>query len=441
MSNVKKSVAERTRHQRQYNRWVNKRQMQIRTEPRKQDTSSKSGNDTNTDDGDIKPIYDEEPMAETVVQFQKDFSRMEAHCIALELKYQSQSVKSKKHGQFLKEKSIEAKINKHRIGTINIELKHSVAKLLAENEHLHKENKHMKQTYKDLYDSIKRTRVQMKDHSDSLIAQMNKKSVENADLKALIQDKVFAIAALKNELRKLKGNSVDTKFVKPSVLGKPTLQPLRNQSVVRQANAFKSERPKFSKTMNSRNSGSFSDSKHFVCSACHKCVFNSNHDACITKLLKEVNSRAKIQSHKTRNNNKLVEQKSHIQKGRQIITGHRFSPNKSAPMYENKSPRSCIRWKPTVRIFKSVGLRWIPTGKLFDSCTSKADSESTHGSNVCKQTLDLSTDMIVMTSMIKLESLFGPLFDEYFNGENQVVSKSSAIPTADASDKRKQQPD
>ncbi|GKG05287.1 hypothetical protein Tco_0325373, partial [Tanacetum coccineum] len=99
-----------------------------------------------------------------------------------------------------------------------------------------------------------------------------------------------------------------------------------------------------------------------------------------------VNSRAKIQSHKTRNNNKPVDQESHTQKpGRQIFTGHRFSP------------RSDLRWKPTGRIFKFVGLRWIPTRKLFASCTSKDDSEPTHGSNVdipniheCKQTLDLS---------------------------------------------------
>ncbi|GJZ19574.1 hypothetical protein Tco_0556164 [Tanacetum coccineum] len=46
-------------------------------------------------------------------------------------------------------------------------------------------------------------------------------------------------------------------------------------------------------------------------------------------------------------------------------------------------------------IFKSVGLGGYPTGKLFDSCTSKVDSEPPHGSNVdipniheCKQTLD-----------------------------------------------------
>ncbi|GKA58386.1 hypothetical protein Tco_0757574, partial [Tanacetum coccineum] len=152
------------------------------------------------------------------------------------------------------------------------------------------------------------------------------------------------------------------------------------------------------KADHSKSSSSFSDSKNFVCSTCHKCVFNANHDACITKLLKEVNSRAKIQSNKTTNSNKPVDQKSHTQKpSRQIFTGHRFSPNKTSAVYEKTSPRSDLRWKPTGRIFKSVGLRWIPTGKLFDSCTSKVDSEPPHGSNVdiphihaCKQTLDVS---------------------------------------------------
>ncbi|GKC65147.1 hypothetical protein Tco_1097745 [Tanacetum coccineum] len=34
------------------------------TESGKQDTSSMSGNDANADDANIKPVYDEEPMAE-----------------------------------------------------------------------------------------------------------------------------------------------------------------------------------------------------------------------------------------------------------------------------------------------------------------------------------------------------------------------------------------
>ncbi|GJW24631.1 hypothetical protein Tco_0038442 [Tanacetum coccineum] len=108
-------------------------------------------------------------------------------------------------------------------------------------------------------------------------------------------------------------------------------------------------------------------------------------------------------------------------------------PNKTSAVYEKTSPTSDLRWKPTSRIFKTVGLRWVPTGKILASCTSKDDSEPTHEVP--------TTDMISMTSMIELESLFGLLFDEYFNVENQVVSKPFDVTTADASNKRQQQPD
>ncbi|GJY89847.1 hypothetical protein Tco_0505043 [Tanacetum coccineum] len=440
-------------------------------------------------------------LKKTVGQFQKDFSKLEARCINLELQLQNYVLKSRQHGQFLKEKSKEAKI-KHDIDsieTINIKLEHSVAKLLLENAHLHKDNEHLKKIYKDLYDFIKQTRVQTKDHNDSLIAQLNKKSIENADLNAQIQEKVFAIAALKNELRKSLGNSVDTKFAKPSILEKLPLQPLRNQSVVRQPNAFKSERPKFSKpwfasqvdvnnnlskpvtppywpnvkdpafakryhviassksrnnsknmprfssndmvhnhyiekakkktherdrtsktsvmpstrlqntangskpkprsmnqmtrnwpthkssyvtktnvpkTEHSRNSSSFLDSKLFVCSTCRECVFNSNHDACITNLLKEVNSRGKKQSLKTTKRDIPIEKKSNAKKSeRRISTGHKFSPNKSSVVYvKTTPPRSGLTWKPTGRIFTYVGLRWIPTRKTVETCLNTNDS-------------------------------------------------------------------
>nr|GEZ47349.1 hypothetical protein [Tanacetum cinerariifolium] len=138
------------------------------------------------------------------------------------------------------EKSNEAKV-KHEIDvteTINIELEHKVANLLKEKEIL-------KKHYKDLYDSIKVTRTKTIEQTTSLIT-------KNDEFKAQLQEKGFKIAALKNKSRKLKGNSVDTKFAKPSIMGKPILQPPRNQSIVRQPNAFKSERPKFSKPWNSQ---------------------------------------------------------------------------------------------------------------------------------------------------------------------------------------------
>ncbi|GJS22802.1 hypothetical protein Tco_0451434 [Tanacetum coccineum] len=110
----------------------------------------------------------------------------------------------------------------------------------------------------------------------------------------------------------------------------------------------------------SRNSRNFSDSKHFVCSTCQKCVFNANHDASVTKFLNEVNSRAKVPFHKIQTRRASIAKKPE----RQIPTGH----------------------------------RWVPTGKIFTFSTTKVDSESPHGSNTyitdshaCKQTLDLST--------------------------------------------------
>ncbi|GKB97969.1 retrovirus-related pol polyprotein from transposon TNT 1-94 [Tanacetum coccineum] len=62
--------------------------------------------------------------------------------------------------------------------------------------------------FKDQFDSVKKTWVRTKEHSESLIAQSNSKSVENADLKAQIQDKVFVITSLKNDLRKQKGKEI-----------------------------------------------------------------------------------------------------------------------------------------------------------------------------------------------------------------------------------------
>ncbi|GJW78347.1 hypothetical protein Tco_0140029 [Tanacetum coccineum] len=157
----------------------------------------------------------------------------------------------------------------------------------------------------------------------------------------------------------------------------------------------------------SRNSRNFSDSKHFVCSTCQKCVFNANHDSCVTKFLKEVNSRAKVPSNKTTNRNKPVEQiRVATKPNRQIPTGHRFLIKRTSTVHEKTtSPRSCLRWQPTGRILKTVCLRWVPTGKIFTSSTTKVDSEPPNGSkeditNQCEseQALDVSAGTLLSTA-------------------------------------------
>nr|GEX48673.1 hypothetical protein [Tanacetum cinerariifolium] len=56
-------------------------------------------------------------LKKTVAQFQKDFSRMEAHCVNLELKCQNNVLKEGQQSQFLKENSNEANV-KHDIDNL-----------------------------------------------------------------------------------------------------------------------------------------------------------------------------------------------------------------------------------------------------------------------------------------------------------------------------------
>ncbi|GJW76439.1 hypothetical protein Tco_0138121 [Tanacetum coccineum] len=363
MGNVKKSVAERTRHKRQYDRRMNERQMQSReskdvsskaldaslvvtecsgTKSDVHITSSSSGTYIiHVVDADIRPVNDQVPSAEVHLTVQHNvLANEQQHTDQSEPSYdtyllekvdsnttpdstnmshrggeidqdaEQDQVKSPLlKAEFLKTNDMVEKEVYNELSNRFLQLeKHCISLEISmqqkeesfqsnkpSNEQLHKENEHLKQTYKELYDSIKKTRVQNKDNSDSLISQINQKSIENVDLKSQIQEKV--------------------------------------------------------------------------------------------------------QSTKTRNNNKPVVPKSHTQKpGRQIAIGQRFSPKKSSAVHEKpNTSRSCLRWKPTGRIFKIAGLRWIPTGKMFTDNTTKVDSEPSNGSNdditnssECDQTLNVS---------------------------------------------------
>ncbi|GKB71746.1 hypothetical protein Tco_0933158 [Tanacetum coccineum] len=137
-----------------------------------------------------------------------------------ELKAQSQEKdtvikKLKERIKSLNENMNEDKVKKdiEEIETINIELDPRVSKLIAENEHL-------KQTYKQIFDSIKPTRIRSKEQCDDLINQVNQKSVEISDLNVSLQEQGLVITTLKDELRKLKG-----KGLADNVVTKHTIAP------------------------------------------------------------------------------------------------------------------------------------------------------------------------------------------------------------------------
>ncbi|GJY94806.1 hypothetical protein Tco_0511167 [Tanacetum coccineum] len=354
------------------------------------------------------------------------FLQLEKHCILLEISIQQKEESFQSNKPCKNQDSHEF----HEFFEIN-ELK---AQLQAKNSTINNLMKQIKnvhgksneaKTYKELYDSIKKTRTQTKDHNDSLIAQINSKTVENVDLKAQIREKVFANAALKNELRKLNRTNVDTKNSQEEYFGYQmiTVVPKADHSYGSNDMAHNHYLEEARKKTQERNR----NSKPSVIPSVR--LHNTTNG---------VNSLAKVESPKTRNKSKPIEPKSHTQKpGKQIAIGQRFSLNKSSAMHEKpKTPRSCLRWIPTCRIFKLAGLRWIPTRKLFYSCTSKVDSEPPNGSNdditnpyECNQTLNVSAGTLnlsaglvqnsvslttyVPPSKRDYEILFQPMFDEY----------------------------
>nr|GEX54079.1 retrovirus-related Pol polyprotein from transposon TNT 1-94 [Tanacetum cinerariifolium] len=163
---------------------------------------------TSTVNNAYEPVHECERCIKLETELLKDFIKMESYD-----KLFKQYTTLEKHYIVIKKlkdriKSLSGNIKKEKIKqelkeieTINIELDHRVTKLIAENEKL-------KQTYKQLYDSIKSSRIRSKEQCDDLIKQVNIKSAENFDLNVNLQEKVLVITALKDTLRKLKGKAV-----------------------------------------------------------------------------------------------------------------------------------------------------------------------------------------------------------------------------------------
>ncbi|GJS91697.1 hypothetical protein Tco_0774333 [Tanacetum coccineum] len=251
----------------------------------------------------------------------------------------------------------------------------SWAKLLAENEQLHKENEQLKtDSYKVRFGFYQKGHEFRQKQNDSLMEKLNKKSNEDADVLSSDSEK-RGLQLPKNikkwKLRKLSGNSVHTKSERPRI-SKPRFtsqvdvnnelsKPITTHHLPKGRESAPAKPHHMIAPSSSRYSSNDIVHNHYLEAAKEKgkCVFKANHDACVIKFLKEVNSCAK-------------DPKRDIG----------FQSYKTTTVHEKTtSPRSCLRWQPTGRILKTVCLRWVPTGKIFTSSTTKVDSEPPNGSN------------------------------------------------------------
>nr|GEX50965.1 hypothetical protein [Tanacetum cinerariifolium] len=284
-------------------------------------------------------------------------------------------------------------------------------------------------------------------------------------LNAQLQEKVFAIATLENELRKLKVKNIVDIIVSPRMfkidleplpskllkIGKHTRTTLRVKPTtsareskpagntkknritrplsINQKNKVKEHHRKVKFSLHKMNSiyepiinahikHSVRNAKfEFVCASCNKYLFDANHDMCFIDYVNDVNVCAK-----------------------------------------SKSKRNKIRkvWKPTGKVFTEIGYSWKPTGRIFIIDGNRLfkllcgiwtlpeialNSSTSSGSELQLMTHATSSSGPVPKPILQQpcnpptrddwDRLFQPMFDEYFNPPSGVVS-----PVQDAATQR-----
>ncbi|GJU06007.1 hypothetical protein Tco_1122437 [Tanacetum coccineum] len=165
-----------------------------------------------------------------------------------------------------------------------------------------------------------------KENQSNVFLKEREQYFEIQDLKAQLQDKGIAISELKKLIEKMKGKSVETKFEKSSVIRQPNAFKSQRQSILGVIPTTSVSRPQFKskqledRVMSNNSQGKkqevedhhrnfkFSNNKtsitacndslnaktlnvNFVCVTCGKCVLNDNHDLCVLHYINGVSSR------------------------------------------------------------------------------------------------------------------------------------------------------
>ncbi|GKB38712.1 hypothetical protein Tco_0883654 [Tanacetum coccineum] len=195
----------------------------------------------------------------------------------------------------------EDKIKKdlEKIETINIELDHRVSKLVTENEHL-------KQTYKQLYDSIKLAHIRSKEQAlkDDLRKLKGKTLVNNVVMKHTIDPETLKI---------------DVEPITPKLLNIKTAYSAYIKHTREEAAILRDLVEYHSKlNVNSK----------LLCVKCNGCMLSDNHDLCVLDFINNVNARAKSKS-------------------------------------VNKSFKEKRLGNQTKKVFTNIGYTWRPTSRTF----------------------------------------------------------------------------
>ncbi|GJU19776.1 hypothetical protein Tco_1153118 [Tanacetum coccineum] len=265
------------------------------------------------------------------------------------------------------------------IETINIELEHRVAKLIAENEHL-------KQNYKQLYDSIKPSRVRAEEHDESLVNQLNQNTEQAAILREIVEQA--------KSLNPLDSASYSA-FAGTPINKKKTFrfaEPVISSRVSRSTKSSRSKSTDNIKNDRILQISSRTQKKNKV--EDHYRIVNSclNKPNCVV----EPSGNAHVHHSKLNTNSELmfVKCNSSMFDARHKLCFLKFVSDMNAS-FKSKSVKKAKKkeeWKPTGKLFTKIGYNWRPTGRTF-----------TLVENGCPLTRIIATNKVPLREPIPLE--------------------------------------
>nr|GFB00041.1 hypothetical protein [Tanacetum cinerariifolium] len=252
------------------------------------------------------------------------------------------------------------------------------------------------------------------------------KEVHN--LKAQLQDKNIAISELKKLIEKGKGKSVDTKFDRPYVVQQPNAQRIPKPSVLEglskpvTAQILPQTARQAVSNINVLKPGMYRiDSRtlnaNVVCATCNKCLVDSNHFACVTKMLNDVNTRTKkptivpISTRKpksqasklvTTHHKKQVASKSTKHKPQSYFRMLYENTSKTWKWWLEQQSPSGYKWDPKTKKqwVPKPKMQWVPKAKddHVQKRVSFAVDNASRITNVLKRTNSLGSNLSTVTS-------------------------------------------
>ncbi|GKA70062.1 hypothetical protein Tco_0776126 [Tanacetum coccineum] len=142
-------------------------------------------------------------------ELSNSFAKLEKHCISLELDIQLNQQIFQKDKSCNNQNALEIpEYFENNDLKAQLQAKDTTIRKLKEHIKSMRENDKEKKVKQEM-DETKTINIELKHkHYDSLISQLNSKSMENKDLKGQIQEKVFVTTTLQDQLKRLKGNTV-----------------------------------------------------------------------------------------------------------------------------------------------------------------------------------------------------------------------------------------